>query len=107
MSTNALNTYNSQLETILGSSGQFTEEAIYDPSGVDEAIIYGVFDDHTFRGDKDGGNVRPKLDGPRFITADTLTFDIYDNKELQVKGVQYKIQYIDKDEQGFFTIWLH
>jgi len=106
MTSSALNTYDTQLTNILGENGQFTEEAVYDPSGVDEAIIYGVFDDHTFRGNKDGGNVSAKLDGPRFIAAESMTLNIYLDKTLQVRGDDYIIQYIDKCTAGFVTIWL-
>ena len=107
MTSSALNTYETQLNNIMGENGQTTEAAIYDPSGSEELEIFGVFDEHTSRGDKDGGNVYKKLTGPRFITAESMVIDIYENEILQVRGTNYTIEYIDRDKNGVCVIWLY
>jgi len=106
MSSNALEIYDDQLNFILGVNGHHTESAIYDPEDL-AVTIYGVFDDHTFRGNKDAGNVKQKITGPRFVVSESMTFNVYKDKILQVRETNYTIQYIDKDENGAQVIWLY
>ena len=105
MSSDALDIYDEQLDFILGSEGHTTEPGIYDPDGTAQTI-YGVFDDHTFRGNKDAGNIKQKTDGPRFVVAESISFDIYTDKILKIRAIDYTIQYVDNDENGAQVIWL-
>lgn len=105
MASDALAGYNEQLEYILSEEGQFTETGVYDPSGIAEDIT-GIFDDHTFRGDKDQGNAKSKLNRARFIVFEIVDFDIELNIEITIRSETYTIHYIDKDKQGAQVLWL-
>lgn len=107
MSSDALDIYDAHLDYQLGQYGHFTEAAVIDPSGPAEQTIYGIYDDHASSGNKDSGNVRQLENAPRFITADALsTIDVYDNLEIQVRGISYRINRIDPDANGGNVIWL-
>jgi hypothetical protein len=107
MSSEAIDIMQSHLEAQLGETGIFTEEAIFDPSGLSETI-YGIFDDATYRENKDSANVFQKITGPRFVVANDLSINVYENKELHLvkRDRTYTIDYIDTDEQGMQVIWL-
>jgi hypothetical protein len=107
MSTEAINIHSTQLAYQLGEEGVFTERAVYDPDG-SALDVYGIFDDNTYRGDKDAANVFQHITGPRFVVSSITTFDIYDNKILYIvsKDRNYTIDYIDTDEKGALVIWL-
>ena len=108
MTTAALDTFKTVLDNQLGVSGVFTESAIFDPSGA-AVTIYGIFEENSFRGDKGGGNVQQKKDGPRFVVSEIgFTFDVYDDVSLYLpyRDKTFKIQQIDADAQGVQVIWL-
>ena len=108
MASDALEVYDEQLEYILSEDAHFTVTAIYDPTG-SPSTISGVFDDHTFRGNKDGGNVYQKKVGKRFVVKSILDFDIYTDKELTINldtPVTYEIDYVARDFYGAQVLWL-
>lgn len=105
MASDALAGYNEQLEYNLSEEGQFTETGVYDPSGIAEDIT-GIFDDHTFRGEKDPGNSKSKLNGARFVVYEIVDFDIELNIEFTIRGETYEIDYVEKDKQGAQVLWL-
>lgn len=107
MTTGALDIYKQALDFQLGEDSPITESAVYDPTG-SAAVIYGVFEKNTYRGDKDGGNVVQKLTAARFIISDPLTFDIEDNKQIYFpyRSATYTIQYQDTDKNGVQVLWV-
>ena len=107
MTSNALNIYKGTLDFQLGEDSPITEQAIYDPSGL-EVILYGVFEANTYRGDKDGGNVTQKLLAVRFLLSSPLTFDIEDDKQIYFphRDRMYTIQYQDTDDNGVQVLWV-
>lgn len=109
MTTNALNIYKTHLNNQLGENSPITIMAIIDPSGVNESIVYGVFDDTDYRGNKDGGNVKQYLDGRRFILSTPPTLDVYQDKEIFIPdlNVTYIIRRIDKDIHGAAVLWVY
>lgn len=102
-----LQTYQDNLDYIMGENGNFTEQAVYDPSGLDE-IIYGVFDVVDYRADKDASGNQKKVSRAHFVVSQAPDFDIYSEKELHLveRGETYKISYIEKDINGVQKIWL-
>jgi len=107
MSTEAINIHSAQLAYQLGENGVFTERAVYDPDGL-ALDVYGIFDDNTYRENRDAANVMQVVTGPRFVVSSITDFDIYDNKILYIvsKDRNYTIDYIDTDEKGALVIWL-
>ena len=109
MTSSALDIYKLHLTAQVGENSPFTETAIYDPSGAD-VTLYGVFDDNTYRSYKDAANVVQKKSSPRFIVSENVTgFDVYADKDLFLtyRNRTYKIEFVDKDEQGLQVLWLY
>lgn len=107
MTTSALDIYKLHLTAQVGENSPFTETAIYDPSGAD-VILYGVFDDNTYRSYKDAANVIQKKSSPRFIVSENVTgFDVYAEKEIFIRDKNYKIEFVDKDANGLQVLWLY
>lgn len=108
MSKSTLDIYKAHLDAQLGENSPITIRAIIDPSGLN-AVVYGVFDDTDYFGNKDGGNVRQFLDGRRFILSIKPAFDVYDNLELYFPDLSltYKIQRIDTDLTGAQVLWVY
>ncbi len=108
MSSDALDIYREHLDEQLGENSPITQKAYFDPDGLNEEI-FGVFDDNTFRDGQGRGNFNPKRSGARFTVSSILTFDIYDNANLQITypvDKIFKIQYIEKDDTGAQVLWL-
>lgn len=108
MSDDALDIYDSHLSEQLGSGGVFTERAVYDPSGLDEAELYGIFEKTSSRSNDDGGHVSQKTSSIRFILKQMMVFDIYAEKEVYFpyREATYTIDYVDVDENGADVLWL-
>jgi len=107
MSSDAMSVYADHLAWQMGQDGHHTEAAIIDPSGEDEQTIYGIYDDNaTAAGNRGDGNVRQRIDIPRFVTAAAVSIDVYANKTLQVRGQNYRIERIEPDANGANVIWL-
>jgi hypothetical protein len=102
-----LQTYQDNLDYIIGENGNFTEQAVYDPSGLDE-IIYGIFDLVDYRADKDSSGNQKKQSRAHFVVSSAPDFDIYSEKFLHLveRGETYQISYIEKDLNGVQKIWL-
>ena len=107
MTTDAINIHAAHLTAQLGEDGVFTECAVYDPTGA-AVDIYGIFDDNTYRGNKDSANVYQEITGPRFVVSSILDFEIYDDQTLHLASndTTYIIDYVDTDEKGAQVIWL-
>jgi len=111
MSSDALDIYREHLDEQLGVNAPATEEAVFDPDGL-AISIYGVFDDNTFRSGADRNNNFPKSAGARFtisqLPSAIVSFDVYLNFNIYFpyRGKLYKIEYIEKDEQGAQVLWL-
>ena len=108
MTAQALNVYDETLKAQLGENSPFTIQAILDPSGEHETIIYGWFEAHTYNGQRDSANVTQRRAGKRFVTKEVPNFDVYKNLTLQITGKEetYKVDYIERDEVGVQVIWL-
>lgn len=107
MTTAARNIQDAHLAAQLGENGVFTEQAIFDPTGV-AVILYGWFDDTVLAENKDSGNVKQKNIKRRFVLSAVPAFDVYDKKILTLveSGESYTIEYVDKDEHGPQVLWL-
>lgn len=103
-----LSVYQEQLDYIMGENGNFTEQAIFDPSGVAQTL-YGIFDNITFRSsDKDANSATRKNTIAVFVVASAPDFNIYDGAKLQLtdRAITLTIEYIDRDKTGVQRIWL-
>jgi hypothetical protein len=108
MTSSALDIYRDTLSYQLGENSPITEIGIYDPTG-ENLSLYGVLDDNTYQGDKDGGQVTRKLSGCRFVISDKLTFEVYDNIKIYfpTRDKTYTIEYQETDLQGAQVLWLY
>ena len=109
MTADALQIYEDQLSEILGEEGHFTESALFDPSGDDEATIYGIFDHNSNKGQKDSGNAKQKISDPHFIVKESpfaQTKDVYQNKIITIRDEDYIIYYVSFDKTGAQVLWL-
>jgi hypothetical protein len=111
MSSDALDIYREHLNEQLGENASISERAVFDPNGL--AIdIYGVFDDNTFRSGQDTANQNPKREGARFTISQmpvtVIDFDVYTDVEIYFpyRDKTFKINFIEKDEQGAQVLWL-
>jgi hypothetical protein len=105
-----LNVYRDNLEYQMGENGNFTEPAVYDPSGIDESIIFGIFDDVSFQdsGSDVTGSKKKNTKAVFMVTYKPANFDIYDNKRLYFsdRGKSYLIEYMETDDEGIQKLWL-
>ena len=107
MSIAALAAYKSTLDWQLGKDSPLTVAAVYDPSGVDEATIYGIFDEvayHSTGTDPQGAMRKQKYS--LFTISESPSFDIYENKTILLDTVIYKISFRDYDKTGAQRLWL-
>ena len=109
MSRDALAVHQSTLAAQLGEESPVTVQAILDPSGTEEATVYGWLENHEYDGDKDSGNVTQKRDGKRFICATIPAFDVYQNLQIYFPDTDetYFVQSVNRDEQGAQVLWLY
>ena len=109
MTIDALAIHQSTLSAQLGEDSPVTVQAVLDPSGTEEAVVFGWLEDHEYNGDKDSANVNQKRDGKRFICATIPAFDVY--LDLQIyfpdTGESYTVQSVDRDKQGAQVLWLY
>lgn len=108
MTLSALDIYKLHLNEELGENGVFAEPAIFDPSGINELELSGVFDENNFRGNVDTAGIQKKKDGARFIVSTMTTFDLYNNVQLYLsyRNLTYTIQEVERDAQGAQVLWL-
>ena len=109
MSSDALAVHQSTLAAQLGEESPVTVRAILDPSGTEEATVYGWLEEHEYNGDKDSGNVTQKRDGKRFVCATIPAFDVYLNLQIYFPDTDetYLVQSVDRDKHGAQVLWLY
>jgi hypothetical protein len=100
----ALDVYDDQ-RTEQIENGPFSEEFILDPSGT-ATPIRGIYDDSYITDERDQGNVRQQKRKPLILISEIPSGIVPKTTLITVRGVDRKIQKIDRDENGIPRLWL-
>ena len=85
--------------------GPFSEPFYLDPTGA-RIELRGVYDEPYLSGDKDSGNVRQQLRKPRLIIDEVPAGITAQSTKVEVRGVVYTVQKVDRDPEGVPRVWL-
>jgi hypothetical protein len=86
-------------------NGPFSESFIITTSG-DTQTVKGIYDESYVTQEQDSGKVRQQMRKPVILIAEIPTGIIPRTSKIDVRGLEYTVQKIDRDSEGVPRIWL-